>query len=276
MYWKTFLTMHSALRPKLAAAFRLSVVVGLVGLLVLLLSTALPLHAATIQVNTTADDVIVNGNCTLREAIIAANTDTTVDGCNAGNGFDTVNLPAGNYELSLAGSGEDMAQTGDLDITEGFYLNGAGRLSTIIDANGLDRVFEVFAGNVDINAVTITGGHSGSASGGGIFVGDGSLTLINSLVANNTTGGGTFHGGGIYFSGDTLTLSVMRIEDNTATGVGGGLYVDYNAEWTMGNSRLENNTAGGDGGVTSHGVATIRNSLISGNTATASTSGGGG
>src|SRR5262249_25880596 len=35
---------------------------------------------------------VTNGNCTLGEAIVAANTDTAVDGCAAGNGFDVINL----------------------------------------------------------------------------------------------------------------------------------------------------------------------------------------
>lgn len=279
MYWQIGKQQMKRFRPKgssAAAVLRLVMLIA-IGLLSLgLLWSARPVHAATIEVNTTADDVTENGNCTLREAIIAANTNKTVDGCNAGIGVDTVVLPAGNYKLSLAGSGEDLAQTGDLDITQGLQLSGAGRIATIIDANGLDRVFEVMAGNVHLNGVTITGGNSGSESGGGIFVGNGSLTMVNGTVANNRTGGDTFHGGGIYFSGDTLTLSVMQIEDNTATGVGGGLYVDYNTEWTMASSRVENNTASGDAGINNRGTATIRNSLISGNTATGATDGGGG
>ena len=46
--------------------------------------------AATITVTTTDDDNTVNGNCTLREAILAANTDTAVDACTAGSGTDTI------------------------------------------------------------------------------------------------------------------------------------------------------------------------------------------
>ena len=52
-------------------------------------------QAATITVDTTADANTANGNCTLREAIIAANTDTAVDNCPAGSGADTIafNIP---------------------------------------------------------------------------------------------------------------------------------------------------------------------------------------
>ncbi|MEO8457725.1 MAG: CSLREA domain-containing protein [Chloroflexota bacterium] len=48
-------------------------------------------HGASLQVNTTADDNVVNGNCTLREAILAANTNANVDAC-LGAGGDTTDI----------------------------------------------------------------------------------------------------------------------------------------------------------------------------------------
>ena len=47
-------------------------------------------QAATITPNTFADDNTNNGNCTLREAIIAANTDAADDACTAGTGADQI------------------------------------------------------------------------------------------------------------------------------------------------------------------------------------------
>src|SRR3954451_18061289 len=59
-------------------------------------------HAAgtAIHVNTTADDTTVDGNCSFREAVQAANTDHAVDGCPAGNGTDTIFLGIGRYKLT--------------------------------------------------------------------------------------------------------------------------------------------------------------------------------
>ena len=48
--------------------------------LVLCIGLAATAPATTITVNSTADSLAGDGNCTLREAIIAANTDTAVDG----------------------------------------------------------------------------------------------------------------------------------------------------------------------------------------------------
>ena len=79
--------------------------------------------ATGISPDTTVDDNTINGNCTLREAIIAANTDTAVDNCPAGSGTDTITLAAGVYTLAIAGIGEDAAATGDLDITKKSFRN---------------------------------------------------------------------------------------------------------------------------------------------------------
>ena len=61
-------------------------------------------HAATITVNTTADVVADDGVCSLREAITAANTDTssgaTGGECAAGSGADTITLSAGTITLT--------------------------------------------------------------------------------------------------------------------------------------------------------------------------------
>jgi CSLREA domain-containing protein len=88
-------------------------------------------HAAAITVNTTADELSTNGNCSLREAIQAANTDAAVDACTAGSGDDVITLPAGTYTLLLTGAGENANATGDLDILNNLTIDGAGAASTI-------------------------------------------------------------------------------------------------------------------------------------------------
>jgi CSLREA domain-containing protein len=69
---------------------------GLVATLMILimLLAAKPAQAATITVNTNVDDSTANSNCTLREAITAANTNAAVDGCTAGESLvtDTINF----------------------------------------------------------------------------------------------------------------------------------------------------------------------------------------
>jgi CSLREA domain-containing protein len=88
-----------------------------------LISVALaakPAQAATITVNTNADDSTANTNCTLREAITAANTNAAVDACTSGAaGADTINF-------AIPGAGpHTISPTSDLpSITEAVTING--------------------------------------------------------------------------------------------------------------------------------------------------------
>jgi CSLREA domain-containing protein len=237
---------------------------GLVGVLlagfVLVLRPELVVRAATITVTVTSDDTTVNGNCTLREAIRAANLNAIVDACPKGSGADTIILPAGTYVLALPGAGENAAATGDLDITDPLTIVGAGKTSTLIHGNGLDRVLDIFD-PTEISDVTITGGDSGTESGGGIRVSN-ALTLTNSRVSDNTSGAG---GGGINTTGTSAGLTVIdtRIYSNTAALDGGGIY-NFGTT-TFLNSLVSGNTASNGGGVSSQTTLLLINSTISGN-----------
>ena len=85
-----------------------------------------PQAGAIINVSTVADDFTNNGNCTLREAIQAANTNSAVDNCTAGTGADTIVLSRLTYKLTLSGGGECATctnnSTADLDITSSVTL----------------------------------------------------------------------------------------------------------------------------------------------------------
>ena len=123
--------------------------------------------AATISVTTTAD-TLTGGQCSLRAALAAANTDAPVAGCTAGAGSDTIMLPSGDYRLAIAPSGSDDNSSGDLDIASNVTIDGAGAASTTVDGGGLDRVFSVDTGAlVTISGVTITGGHASDGGPGG-------------------------------------------------------------------------------------------------------------
>ena len=89
--------------------------------------------AAIITVNTTDDELNGDGDCSLREAIRAANLNAAIDGCTAGSGDDTIIIPDGTYILTVPGAGEDAAATGDLDITDDVDIFGANPATTIRD-----------------------------------------------------------------------------------------------------------------------------------------------
>jgi CSLREA domain-containing protein len=217
-------------------------------------------HAATITVNTIDDELNTDGDCSLREAIRAANLNTVVDACPAGSGADTIMLPAGTFVLTLPGTGENLAATGDLDITDQLTLQGVSKASTIIYANGIDRVLDIYA-TVQIANLTVANGDSGSESGGGIRVG-GDLTLSNSRVTDNTTNAA---GGGIYVSSSSANLTVIdsRIYNNHAAFDGGGIY--NFGSITLVNSLVDGNTSSSGGGISSQKTLVLIDSTVSGN-----------
>ncbi|NOT60925.1 MAG: CSLREA domain-containing protein, partial [Acidobacteria bacterium] len=87
---------------------------------------------ATITVNTTADENNVGAACSLREAIVAANTNAAFGGCTAGAaGLDTIqfNLGAGTPTINVLSALPT--------ITEPVTINGNTGGSTRVELNGI-------------------------------------------------------------------------------------------------------------------------------------------
>lgn len=223
-------------------------------------------HANTITVTTAGDEYNADGDCSLREAIVAANTDTAVSGCPAGDGADTILVLEGTYTLTVTGASEDEALRGDLDIVEDVTITGAGKSDTIIDANGLDRVFDVRAdpsATVEISHLTVTAG-AADRYGGGIQVISGTVTLARIRVRNSEAD----YGGGLYAADSTMvTVMDSRIYNNAAPAQGGGgIYVDGVVHLIR--SLVDGNTTSGWGaGIWTQlgGIVVVLNSTISGN-----------
>src|SRR5688572_23122202 len=85
--------------------------------------------AATITVNSAGS--FTSGNCELRDAIVAANNNTTSDACVAGSGTDTIV-----FSPALAGARIDLADT--IDVQQALVIDGAA-------APGLHLAFTEFA-----------------------------------------------------------------------------------------------------------------------------------
>src|SRR5690349_10524697 len=102
----------------------------------------------TMAVNTFNDDLTNNGNCSLREAVRAANTNAAVDACPAGSASvqDIITLATGTYTLTRGGAADDTAINGDLDLTGNTRIVGVGAASTFITGLSIpapgDRIFQ--------------------------------------------------------------------------------------------------------------------------------------
>ncbi len=100
-----------------------------------------------------------------------------------------------------------------------------------------------------LDGFTVTGGRAevGSLSGGGMYVGGGSPTIVSCIFTDNSAE----YGGGVFNSHTNATFTDCLIADNTATISGGGMY-NYSMSSayrpTLVGCTLEDNTAENYGG----------------------------
>jgi CSLREA domain-containing protein len=221
--------------------------------------------ATTFTVTKTEDtnDGLCSHDCSLREAIIAANI---------AFGPDTINIPSGIYTLTIAGQGEDSSATGDLDITGNLTIEGVGASLTVVNGNDIDRVFHILPNaTVVISGTGIIGGMTPDADLGGGIQNAGTLTLKNSIVDDNTAYAlDCFYslGGGINNDGNVSIIS-STISGNTATWGGGIL---NSGTMTITHTTISGNDSALGGGIrngwSSPGRLTIIDSTIYDNSAT--------
>ena len=226
-------------------------------------AASLTVTAATINVTTTANNPGGAGDCTLGEAILAANTDAAVDGCTAGSGADVINVPAGTYTLTTALPQIDSTVT----------IQGAGFATTVIIRDAAApafRIFDASAGSADttLNGLDIRNGRLVSGDGAGVYTRGRPLVVNDSRLRDNIiTGGG---GGGAIATGGflgTTTINNTVFLDNETDGAGGALYIG--GTLTINNSQVQSNVAANGGGIWhGGGTATISNSSITDNSST--------
>ncbi|APB32318.1 filamentous hemagglutinin family outer membrane protein [Gloeomargarita lithophora Alchichica-D10] len=193
------------------------------------------------------------GADSLRQAVI---------GANALVGADEIKFAPGTNGTPI------ILTTGGLLVNDaaGLTITGNGQTNTIIDGNKASGVFNVTAGDITFDGVTIRNGNA-PGNGGGINNALGNVTLTNATVSNNTagmTGGGIFAGG----TGGTVTLTNSTVSDNTANKEGGGIRA--NGTVTLTDSIVSGNTANGSGGGIKATTVTLTDSIVSGNTANGS------
>jgi hypothetical protein len=223
----------------------------------------------------------VSARCTLVDAITAANTDTATGGCPAGQGADTIVLPAGSTQTLTSINNNTYGPTGLPVIRSAITIAGNG--STIARESSAPE-FRLFAvgstGELTLHETTVSGGIAVSTtggalniSGGGVFNYRGIVTVTHSTISGNSAamGGGVHTGGGVYTGDGTFTMTNSTLSGNVAGASGGGVFNRYGT-LTVTNSTISGNVTFGEvaygGGVyNSFGTLTLARTLVSGNTA---------
>ena len=187
----------------------------------------------------TNDEIVVEGACTLGNAIRAANVDRAIGGCAAGDGADVIRLTR---NVSLAALGSALpAITGETTIEGGGYS---------IDGSNRYRIFMVGAGgDLTIKDLTLARGKAhdslcNSNRNGGAICNRGQLTVVDSVFSSNNAS----NGGAIYNIGSraaaTIRDSVFR--HNRATSTGGAIRNINGSVVQTGNTFTSNRGNGGN------------------------------
>lgn len=267
------------------------------------LESRLLLSGTSFVVNSLGDGPIDGADefLTLREAIMAANTNAAIGDIPAGSAVDVDIITFDQTKLEAEANGGPLVISlngTQLSISDSVDIQGLGRDVLAIDANQLSRVLHI----VDVNTnfqlagMTITGGMT-SLDGGGIYNLDATVTVNDSIISENSAvddGGGvanygimtlnnstvsgnssTDDAGGIINHG-TMTLDNSIVSANasglagsasSASHDGGGIY-NSSGSITLNNSTVTGNSATDDGGgITNFDTITLTNSTVSGNTA---------
>ena len=233
------------------------------GLLLSAAAAAAP--AATYTVTKTADtqDGRCDADCSLREAISAANGRPGQDSVVLGSGSYRLSIPTDRDDSEDGRIDEDGNLRGDLDIRDALLLRGKGGGATVIDAAGIDRAIEVLPGvTAEIRDLEIRRGRVPDRGAGIANAGDLSLLRVRLRLNQAASGFDVGDGGGVFNEG-RLRIADSQLRDNSArggeasSGEGGGIYntgsLEVRGTLFTGNLTSDDNDIGGGGAVMNRG-----------------------
>lgn len=214
--------------------------------------------------------IIVNDStCTLTNAIVSANTDTSVAGCQTGNGHDIIALPENSNQLLTEPQFTETQyglNFGLPNITSGITIAAQG--SVIQRSETAKENFGIFHIGQNAQLSLINSIVSGaSQEGSAILSRGGNMNIVDSRISHNS-GGGLFDFYSINSSVINSTITenqayLPSIQNDFGTGI-----ASYGSTgFTLENSTINNNSGGIAGGVDVRGagMSYIVNNTVSGN-----------
>ncbi len=244
---------------------------------------------ATITVDSLADNTTADAFTTLREAMTTANASAEADTIvfasslftggagtiTLGSGLPTIAAASTAGALTITGPGAATltitANNGNFrvfQVASGGNASLSGMTVTGVNSTGYGAIQN--AGTLAIDAVTVSNNYAGIGAAGILSQFGSTLTVTNSLIANNTT---PSYGGGLRVHG-TTTITNTVIAGNAAGSEGGGGLYNFSGNVSISNSTIRGNRTGAGGGnnwgggLASTGTMTIDASEISENAAT--------
>lgn len=219
---------------------------------------------ATIAVDTLSDaDDGTDGRCSLREAIIAANTNANYNECSRTS-------PSTDDVIAFSVSGTILLNSGQLPsiLPAGRLTINGGGIS--IDANRSSRIFHVVSGgDLVLNGLRLLNGYVSGNDGGAIFNEGGSISINNVTFSDNEVEDGV--GGAIANrNGQVTILDSTLLRNRLPFGGEGGAVFNVDGEVEIQRSTFSENLAEGGGAIFQTGPLarlTISDTTFSGNRA---------
>lgn len=210
-----------------------------------------------IPVTTTDDEVNADGDCSLREAIIAANTNAASDACPAGSASNTdvVELVAGEtYLLTLPEPGDladidpDGGDLNVLDDTPGldvFLRSSTTGVAAVIDQTVASQRVIRSSGSLRLLDLEIRSGSSLDCGGGVLVDAARVLDVQHAIFRGNRS----LNGGAVCMlsTGSTATISDSLFVENAASSANGGALFNKGATTVTGSAFVRNEAVSGSG-----------------------------
>lgn len=232
--------------------------------------------AGSIVVDSTMDELDDNlsaGDLSLREAIALANS-----------------LPGANtiaFATSTNGVEFDLL-LGQMVILDTLTITGNSAISTVIDAQTTSRIFDIAAAaeSVTLSNLMLKDGRTtadGVAGAGGAVrsLSSGLLTISQSTLSGNSTGGDSASGGAVFSSVGPVSISRSTFADNSTRGIGadGGAVAVHSGVTKISQGTFSGNSTtaiNADGGAifTNTGAVTVSQSTLTLNSASQGAGGG--
>ncbi|MCX7543843.1 choice-of-anchor Q domain-containing protein [Marinicella gelatinilytica] len=210
-------------------------------------------QANVIFVNSTADVVADDSDCTLREALVAANQDIVFNGCAKGLGDDYIVLFIANDEILIEST---------LSITSDVHIEGPDTLAikpapsfngVLIEINTLD--------NVMLEGFRIVGGRSAGLK----------VSLVDALILESMQFVGNSGFGAVYFPGpqnnsEALVVNGSTFTNNVSSSDGGAISIRGVLDVIITDSTFSQNTtsSGNSNGGAVYILSAFNSALYSG------------
>ncbi len=202
-----------------------------------------------------------------------------LDDGSAGSLRQVIMLAPAGSEITFGPLVTNVILMAEITIDKDLVITGLEGDGTTLDMQGNGRIFNITAGTVALNNLSLVNGLADD--GGGIYNANASLTLTNCSISQCTADGASGSGGAIFnAAGGTLTIIDSEISFNQANRAGGGIEDQSGAGLgvILTNVVLNNNNTGvtpatpapGNGGavhITGPGDILVTNCTVNDNTA---------